>query len=281
MLLGTIEPEQGDVVLMTGRTVEDVKLGEQGVEEVPTARLAAQEGLDELVAPEHAARPASLRDAVGVQEQGVALAERDGLLLAGDLEEGRGEDRSGGIEERGGPVGAADDRLGVARVDVVQFVAVGMQPGGAERDEPAGVEVAEPLADPADDGAGLEVVDVRGAEAGGDQSGHHRRRGAVAHHVGDQEGGPAVEWLHPRGDHMADDDWSDPDLRLTGMRLQPAFGPAILIIVNAGDDGEFALPDGEWSLRIDTARDQVACNEAVSGVLPLGWQSVVALTCAD
>ncbi|RJL04836.1 glycogen debranching enzyme GlgX [Paracoccus aestuarii] len=109
-----------------------------------------------------------------------------------------------------------------------------------------------------------------------------RKDSGLAHtRFSGKEGGPAVEWLHPRGDHMGDADWSDADLRLTGMRLQPAFGPASLIIANAGDDGEFALPPGNWRLRIDTARDSVACDEPVSGVLPLGWQSVVALTLAD
>ncbi|MEQ5795719.1 glycogen debranching protein GlgX [Paracoccus sp. NFXS7] len=102
--------------------------------------------------------------------------------------------------------------------------------------------------------------------------------GLAQTHFSGPEGQPVARWFHPRGDAMTDADWSDGELRILGLMLQPTDAPEILIIVNAGDDGEFALPEGDWTLRIDTARDDIACMDTVSGVLPLGWQSVVALT---
>ncbi|WP_411840289.1 glycogen debranching protein GlgX [Paracoccus sp. ME4] len=92
------------------------------------------------------------------------------------------------------------------------------------------------------------------------------------------DAGPEIAWLHPRGGAMEEGDWSDAELRILGQQLTGDDGPDVLIVLNAGDAGEFALPEGDWHLRIDTARDRVECDETVSGVLPLDWQSVVALT---
>ena len=89
---------------------------------------------------------------------------------------------------------------------------------------------------------------------------------------------PITCWLHPRGDEMTQDDWSDDNLCCMGMLLKGSGPDHVLIIVNAGDDGEFALPDGDWHMQIDTASDKVACDTAVSGVVPVPWQSVLAFT---
>ncbi|MGZ3218067.1 glycogen debranching protein GlgX [Paracoccus sp. T5] len=93
-----------------------------------------------------------------------------------------------------------------------------------------------------------------------------------------EDGQPTSHWLHARGDAMTDADWADEDLRTVGMLMRQPSGDEVLILLNAGDDMDFVLPEGEWRLRIDTARPDVACDEAVSGQVPLGWQGVVALT---
>ncbi|RDE10047.1 glycogen debranching protein GlgX [Pelagibacterium lacus] len=88
---------------------------------------------------------------------------------------------------------------------------------------------------------------------------------------------PTAQWLHPRGGAMGEEDWQDAQLRSMGLYLCAGQGRDVLILVNAGDDAEFALPEGEWILRIDTARDAVGCEEPVSGTIPISWQSVLAL----
>ena len=93
-----------------------------------------------------------------------------------------------------------------------------------------------------------------------------------------QDDRPAAGWLHPRGDAMADADWQDAGLQLTGLMLHRPEQPDLLIVVNGGDDAEFALPEGGWVLRIDTSDGAVACDRPVSGVLAVPWQTVMALT---
>ncbi|WP_265500896.1 glycogen debranching protein GlgX [Paracoccus beibuensis] len=92
-----------------------------------------------------------------------------------------------------------------------------------------------------------------------------------------QPGQPVSQWLHPRGDAMGEGDWSDGEQRCLGLMLKSDDMPQVLIIVNAGDDIDFDLPEGTWRRRIDTAEAVVACDEPVEGTLPLAWQSVVAL----
>ncbi|MGR3199993.1 MAG: glycogen debranching protein GlgX, partial [Paracoccus sp. (in: a-proteobacteria)] len=92
-----------------------------------------------------------------------------------------------------------------------------------------------------------------------------------------QPGQPISRWLHPRGEDMAEGDWSDGEQRCLGLMLESDDMPRVLIIVNAGDDIDFTLPDGKWQRRIDTAETVVAYDDPVEGTLPLAWQSVVAL----
>ncbi len=89
---------------------------------------------------------------------------------------------------------------------------------------------------------------------------------------------PVVRWYHCSGREMYDEDWGDEGLDCLGMELAaPSGEPPVLVILNAGDDAEFTLPDGNWVCCIDTASDEISREEEVSGVLKIGWQSVLAL----
>lgn len=88
---------------------------------------------------------------------------------------------------------------------------------------------------------------------------------------------PRVTWLHPRGGEMAEADWQDDGLRLFGMLRVVPEQPELLVILNAGDDGKFALPEGDWRLRLDTSRDAPGCDETLSDVVDAPWQSVLVL----
>ena len=91
-----------------------------------------------------------------------------------------------------------------------------------------------------------------------------------------EDGRPTVRWLHPRGDAMTEEDWQDEGLRCFGLHLDlPGRGP-LLLLLNAGDDARFALPEGAWRKRIDTTLSPVACDDPCEGEIDLGWQSVQA-----
>lgn len=91
-----------------------------------------------------------------------------------------------------------------------------------------------------------------------------------------QDRHPVVNWLHPRGGSMEDSDWQDGDLRCFALHQIAPEGMETIILLNAGDDAEFALPEGDWTLRIDTASDQVAQDRTVTGTVPVPWQTVMA-----
>ncbi|MBU2956085.1 glycogen debranching protein GlgX [Paracoccus sp. 1_MG-2023] len=94
-----------------------------------------------------------------------------------------------------------------------------------------------------------------------------------------QDARPVVEWLHPAGRPMQDDDWNDENMNVTAMLRRNPNGDQVLIILNAGDDGEFTLPDGKWTLCLDSAATPVRCDQDVRGSVALPWQSVLALRC--
>ncbi|EYD75213.1 Glycogen debranching enzyme [Rubellimicrobium mesophilum DSM 19309] len=96
--------------------------------------------------------------------------------------------------------------------------------------------------------------------------------------VGD---GPIARWLHPEGREMTEGDWKDAGLRLFGADLALPGGPRLLILLNAGDAAEFALPEGLWRLRIDTAREGVACDEPAEPSTSVDWQSVQVFWCEE
>jgi isoamylase len=85
---------------------------------------------------------------------------------------------------------------------------------------------------------------------------------------------PTAHWIHPRGDAMTQDDWADAELRCMGLQICAGHTQDVLILLNAGDDAEFTLPEGDWVHRIDTAQDAVACGDRVSGARAVPWQSV-------
>lgn len=88
-----------------------------------------------------------------------------------------------------------------------------------------------------------------------------------------------VRWLHPENREMTEADWNDAGLSCMAKQIVSDLeAGSVLIVINGGDDIEFSLPDGEWHLRLDTARDKVACDESVSGGVQIGWQSVQVLT---
>ena len=86
---------------------------------------------------------------------------------------------------------------------------------------------------------------------------------------GDGEG-PEVSWLGASGP-MGDGDW-DAEGPL-GLRYHRAESD-LLIVLNPGDDAGFALPDGSWRRRVDTACDPVVRDIVESGEVALDWQSV-------
>jgi isoamylase len=83
--------------------------------------------------------------------------------------------------------------------------------------------------------------------------------------------GPTVTWWRS-GAPMGDDDW-DSEGPL-GLRYHRADGD-LLIVLNAGDDTAFVLPEGTWRRRLDSARDPILSDEIEDGEISLGWQSVV------
>ncbi|TNC72442.1 glycogen debranching protein GlgX [Rubellimicrobium roseum] len=94
---------------------------------------------------------------------------------------------------------------------------------------------------------------------------------------GDQpDDGPVVTWVHPAGREMTPEDWQDGGLRVFGVDMTLPEGTRLLILLNAGDEAEFALPEGAWRLRLDTARDRVACDDPAGPIVTLDWQSVQA-----
>ena len=107
------------------------------------------------------------------------------------------------------------------------------------------------------------------------ETGLSSRRFALA--KGDRQGShPEVQWLHPAGHEMAEGDWQDEGLGLFAMDMTLPDGARLLVCLNAGDDGEFALPDGNWTPRIDTAATPIAVSgPEVSGTAHIPGQSVV------
>jgi len=91
------------------------------------------------------------------------------------------------------------------------------------------------------------------------------------------EGEGTAEWVHPGGNPMQDEDWGNAELRCFGLRYQMDGLPDVLMILNSGGDTQFALPEGDWTLRIDTSRDDVACAEKVEGEITIPGQTAMAL----
>ena len=90
-----------------------------------------------------------------------------------------------------------------------------------------------------------------------------------------QSSGPVVQWLHPAGHPMTEEDWQDAASPCLGVQITTRQAD-LLILLNAGEDARFHLPRGRWSLKLDTAQDPVCPGTTgrASGAVSLGWQSV-------
>ncbi len=86
-----------------------------------------------------------------------------------------------------------------------------------------------------------------------------------------------VQWLHPDGRAMQDDDWNDGEGRCLGVLLDKG---RWIVILNSGADGHFRLgeevPDGAWRVGFDSAG--VLDGEVADRSIAIGHQSVVVLT---
>ncbi|WP_375596965.1 glycogen debranching protein GlgX [Devosia sp. Naph2] len=85
---------------------------------------------------------------------------------------------------------------------------------------------------------------------------------------------PVLEWLHPDGRAMGDADWEDAELRCFGLKIVSRHDPELLIVLNAGDDREFQLPEGSWTRRIDTTEQSFVETTPASGSVAVPWQGV-------
>ncbi|MBE9639679.1 glycogen debranching protein GlgX [Salipiger mangrovisoli] len=88
-------------------------------------------------------------------------------------------------------------------------------------------------------------------------------------------------WLHPEGRQMSEQDWKDGGLFATGLRHHQEDGPDLLILINGGESCAFALPEGDWELILDTARDQLTCAEELGESLTVEAQAVAVLRHRD
>ncbi len=101
-------------------------------------------------------------------------------------------------------------------------------------------------------------------------------QGRFAHAPGDgDEASPQVEWLHPAGRTMTDEDWSDAGLPVFALHMTHPGGRRFLVCLNAGDDAEFSLPDGQWSLRISTTETPPKAPATRPGKTLVPGQSVM------
>lgn len=104
-------------------------------------------------------------------------------------------------------------------------------------------------------------------------TGLSRARFGVAQNEGSDDN-PVLEWLHPEGRAMEDADWQDAELRCFGLKIVSALDPELLIVMNAGDDHQFQLPEGKWTRRLDTTVDDLKGTTVASGSVTLPWQGV-------
>ena len=100
-----------------------------------------------------------------------------------------------------------------------------------------------------------------------------RARFGVAQNDGPDDN-PVLEWLHPDGRAMGDADWEDAELRCFGLKIVSALDPELVIVLNAGDDRQFQLPEGSWTRRIDTTEQSFAETTPASGSVAVPWQGV-------
>jgi isoamylase len=83
-----------------------------------------------------------------------------------------------------------------------------------------------------------------------------------------------ITWYHPAGHEMQAPDWQDSGLMIFAKRIRTAAGEDLLIVLNAGDDAAFTLPEGSWVQSYDSSATEDSPDEARSGQVDIAWQSV-------
>lgn len=81
-----------------------------------------------------------------------------------------------------------------------------------------------------------------------------------------------IIWLHPGGREITRSDWQDSALEAFGFRLPEA---GLTVLFNAGSDIDFVLPEGLWTVTIDTANPRG--ERTISRTYPLSSLSLVVL----
>lgn len=90
-----------------------------------------------------------------------------------------------------------------------------------------------------------------------------------------RSGGPSVEWLHPAGKAMVEEDWQDEGLRIFGLKLDRD-ATEVLLVLNAGPPGHFALPEGGWQQRFSSAEEDGGPEAAeVAGTAEIPEQALL------
>ncbi len=83
---------------------------------------------------------------------------------------------------------------------------------------------------------------------------------------------PTASLVHPDGRVMGAEDWQSQSDRCLGLHLTTSRAD-LFILMNAGNDAVFTLPNGTLQTVIDTACDDVA-NTTAEDPISIGWQSV-------
>lgn len=87
---------------------------------------------------------------------------------------------------------------------------------------------------------------------------------------------PEVAWLGPDGAPL--EDWEGAGC--FAILLTRTGHPALLIVLNPGDDATFTLPDGPWRRVLDSTADPVTTDEPAEGPQAIGWQGVTVFEAA-
>lgn len=110
------------------------------------------------------------------------------------------------------------------------------------------------------------------------------RQRAYLHSALRADGHPDVCWQRPDGATMTHEDWHDPDQGTIAVHLRGAAGDPtgeqladeVFVVLNFGSGTNVLLPEGNWTIEIDTAELEAA--GAVSGHYGTSAQSVLVLS---
>ena len=82
-------------------------------------------------------------------------------------------------------------------------------------------------------------------------------------------------WWHGDGREMAEADWAQEGP--LGLLLRRPDRGDVVLVLNAGDDAGFVLPEGDWRLRLDTSAEDVAVSADCAGQITAPGQAVLVL----